>query len=78
MTGLHLLIGHLSARFARLWRRIDHLACSVFLKRIELPADYGQAGQPDAYPDQFAEPPERREGDAGDFGVIKGSHEETL
>ena len=50
MTRFHLLIGHLSARFARLWRRINYLACSVFLKRTESPADHGQASQPDPDP----------------------------
>jgi len=64
MTRLHLADRALSARFARLWRRIDHLACSVFLKRTESPADHGQAGQPDTDPDLFPEPSQQYEGDA--------------
>jgi len=72
MTRLHLLIGHLSARFSRLWCRIDHLACSVFLKRTESPVDHSQAGQPDADPDQFAESPEQGESDACDVAVAEG------
>ena len=42
------------------------------------PTDEGEAEQPQANPDQFAEPPEQRKGDAGDVGVAEGFEEEQI
>src|SRR4029077_12111278 len=41
-------------------------------------SDKSQAQQPDSDPDQLAEPPEQREGDAGHIGVAEGTEQQQI
>ena len=42
------------------------------------PSEKSQAQQPDSDPDQLAEPPEQREGDAGHVGVAEGTEQQQI
>ena len=50
----------------------------LFLSCRFPPADEGQTEQAQSNPDQFAEPPEQREGDAGHVAVAEGLEEEQI
>ncbi len=44
-------------------------------QRVMSSIHHCQAQEPDPDPSQFAEPPQQREGDAGDVGITKGSQQ---
>lgn len=81
MTRLHLADRaplHLFRQVAKKNRPLSLLACEVFPRSTESPTDHGQNSQPNADPDQLAETPQEREGDAGDVGVAEGLEEKQL
>jgi len=57
---------------------LNLLACEVFPRSTELPIDHGQSSQSDADPDQLAETPLEREGNAGGVGVAEDLEEEQM